>query len=163
MFEVKGLEELKDLNADIIALRTSAKLKTQDILTELCSQFFNKYSNTISNFYWMQGYSRYDDNTYNYEEFSDTIYFNISNELAETEEYLKLKEIDEEGFALSVWDISWDCYLPEAIGDEFVEDLKHFASIFNLIDTSILIDLWGSSIKVIVTKDGIDTEYYDPD
>ena len=159
MFEIDNIDKLNDLNQDIKTLQSSAKIMTEDLLKALFSQFFKKYRDIISKITWNQGYNVYNDNTYDFYEFSECMEFHLNMEEVHFS-YFKLKDIDIESFSVNVYDVSWDNDVPESVGLEFPDDLREFLKIFNIIDTRYLVELWGSSVTVIVDPDGVNTEYY---
>jgi hypothetical protein len=130
-------------------------------LVTVLKPFFEKHPQ-ITSLSWNQGFSSYNDNTYDYHELSSSISIAWNTDDA-SNEYFKLLEIH--------IDTSSDYYIDLDYGDnqevDEILDKMHIKSEFeeiielvNSIPGNMLVKLFGPNATVIVNKHGISTETF---
>ena len=132
-------------------------------LVSIFKPLFDKHKH-ITAISWNQGFSTYNDNTYDYNPIDNHIKINWNND-KESLEFFKLLDIN-------INDITNYYYINSNSTNEEIDEVltklrikEEFGQIVNIIESipdNILVSLFGQNMTITVNKDGIHTDmYYD--
>jgi hypothetical protein len=157
-----NFEEYSDKISVLKGIETKVQELTKQATAIIFKEFFKNHSNVFSEIKWKQGYSVYNDNTYDYYEHPDYLYFKFS-ENPEIQEFLKLKDIDDKTLEIDCWHADPDiAELLKSLESSVYNDTVKLLVKFNVLHTKSLIEVFGSNAIVRVSKDKIEVdEVYD--
>lgn len=159
--ELTNFTNYNALEKQIKELQEQLDKQTEEIITKMFKEFFSLHSNIIKKITWNQGYTQYNDNTYDFYDLSGDMFFHLNMNSDNSEEFFKLKEIEDDSFCCSIYDIEDDYQgILEKLGESIYNDVMIILTTFATIDPKSLIAMFGSNATVIVTSEDITCEVY---
>lgn len=160
--ESAGIQRLKALGEEVARLRAEMKAAAKDALKEGTKEIFSEYGDVLHSFGWTQWAPSFNDGEpceFEIHELIMVSKVDVQNAIEEGS--------DEEDAVRDFWgddgSPSFGGWRSEAVDDRHQGVMDAAKIIYGVLDEQLARDVFGDSVKVIFTPDGVDVEdYYAP-